>query len=255
MNAPSDDAALFETGTNALRKGKTSEAIIAFETLSDRGVVDAALSYNRGLAYAERIRQRAEAPGDLGQAIAAFEECLGLGGDSALRERALSALSALRNLVARRAAEAGVSLTTPAPPASLSAAHALSEDVWGGLALGSAVLLAGALLFAKASRKAHRGALALGVTSTLLLGLTLWLGSVAHRDRTTARYAVVVREAVVMTLDARAPGAGGAPQTLTLPPGSRVQLRDDASDRVQISFGDDRGSVARDGLRVLRTLP
>ena len=37
-------------------------------------VVDAAASYDRGLAYAMRVRIGAEVPGDLGRAAQGFEE-------------------------------------------------------------------------------------------------------------------------------------------------------------------------------------
>ena len=48
--------ALFATASKALHEGRAGDAIGAFETLADGGVVDAVASYDRGLAYALRVR-------------------------------------------------------------------------------------------------------------------------------------------------------------------------------------------------------
>ncbi len=80
---PADDgaAALFESATKALHEGRAGDAIGAFETLADEGVVDAVASYDRGLAYAMRVRIGAEVPGDLGRAAQGFEEARDLSRD------------------------------------------------------------------------------------------------------------------------------------------------------------------------------
>ncbi len=56
--AQADDPpeALAQKAVAALRGGHPAEAIADFESLADRGVVDANMSYDRGLAYAERVR-------------------------------------------------------------------------------------------------------------------------------------------------------------------------------------------------------
>src|SRR5206468_2792148 len=68
--------ALFKRGAAALGKGEYGAAIDAFESLADQGFEHPDASYDRGLAYVMRVHARAERPGDLGRAAAAFEETL-----------------------------------------------------------------------------------------------------------------------------------------------------------------------------------
>ncbi|MDF2694931.1 MAG: hypothetical protein K0S65_3314, partial [Labilithrix sp.] len=68
-----DPAALFRGANEALAAGRPGEAIAKFEALADRGVVDAVVSFDRGLAYAARVRAGGEQPGDLGRAAHGFE--------------------------------------------------------------------------------------------------------------------------------------------------------------------------------------
>jgi hypothetical protein len=70
----SEDSAFFASGTQALAEGRPGDAIANFEALADRGVTDPAASFDRGLAYANRIRVGAEQPGDLGRAALGFAE-------------------------------------------------------------------------------------------------------------------------------------------------------------------------------------
>ena len=55
-----DPTALFRGASAALTGDRPSEAIAKLEALADRGVVDAVVSYNRGLAYAARVRAGGE---------------------------------------------------------------------------------------------------------------------------------------------------------------------------------------------------
>src|SRR5579864_4158247 len=55
-----DPNALFGAATAALGEGRATEAIADLEALADRGVVDPVASYDRGLAYAMRVRIGAE---------------------------------------------------------------------------------------------------------------------------------------------------------------------------------------------------
>ena len=61
-------SAIFASATAALSAERHAEAIARFEALADRGVVDPVVSYDRGLAYAARVRAKNEQPGDLGRA-------------------------------------------------------------------------------------------------------------------------------------------------------------------------------------------
>src|SRR5579859_6373417 len=126
-----DDQALFVAATQALKEGRPSDAIASFEALGDRGVVDAAISFDRGLAYAERIRAGGEQPGDLGRAAQGFEEARELSTDKALSEDAGRALALIRAEVARRRSRAGEPVELD-EGASLgrTVVQLLPEDAW-----------------------------------------------------------------------------------------------------------------------------
>src|SRR5260221_14196728 len=64
--------ALFRHGVASLDKGEYGAAIDDFEALADRGFVHPDASYDRGVAYLQRVRAKADRPGDLGRAAAAF---------------------------------------------------------------------------------------------------------------------------------------------------------------------------------------
>src|SRR5689334_11264504 len=62
-----DPATIFREANDALAGERPSDAITKLESLGDKGVVDAVASFDRGLAYARRVRAGAtvEQPGDL----------------------------------------------------------------------------------------------------------------------------------------------------------------------------------------------
>jgi hypothetical protein len=67
--AEDDPATYFTQATQALKEGRAGDAIASLEALADRGVVDPVASYDRGLAYAMRVRIGAEVPGSRRRAI------------------------------------------------------------------------------------------------------------------------------------------------------------------------------------------
>jgi tetratricopeptide (TPR) repeat protein len=89
----------FDLGYEALEQGRYGDAVRLFEALADEGKTDAALSYNRGLAYAGKLSLVQTESGDFGQAIAAFEEARALSDSSALRD---SATEMMKRLVERQ---------------------------------------------------------------------------------------------------------------------------------------------------------
>jgi len=91
--AEGNEEDMFGKATDALAGGKPGDAIALFEALADRGVVDENVSFDRGLAYAARVRIGAEQPGDLGRAAHGFEEARALTTDKALERDAFSALA------------------------------------------------------------------------------------------------------------------------------------------------------------------
>src|SRR5580658_2381757 len=72
-HADDETRPLFADAVKALHEGRAGDAIDGLEALADRGVVDPVLSFDRGLAYAMRVRIGAEVPGDLGRAAHGFE--------------------------------------------------------------------------------------------------------------------------------------------------------------------------------------
>ncbi|MGH7298593.1 MAG: hypothetical protein ACRELB_26875, partial [Polyangiaceae bacterium] len=152
--ADDDPAALFAQGTRALKEGKAGEAIVSFEALADRGVVDAVASYDRGLAYATRVHIGAEVPGDLGRAAQGFEEARDLTRDPRLAEDALHALTVVRSEVARRRTRAGQPVEVdPGRSLSRTLAGLLSEDTWTFASVVASALLALGLLVRWAGRE------------------------------------------------------------------------------------------------------
>src|SRR5262245_40019358 len=105
-----DPAALFRGANEALAGNRPSEAIAKLEALADRGVVDAVVSFDRGLAYAARVRAGAEQAGDLGRAAHGFEEARELTHDTALATDATNALAVVRSEIARRRSRSGESI-------------------------------------------------------------------------------------------------------------------------------------------------
>ncbi len=231
-----DPAQVFASATVALGAGRPAEAIVKYESLSDRGVVDPVLSYDRGLAYADRVRAGAEQPGDLGRAAHGFEEARTLTNDAALEHDAARALAAVRAEIAKRRSRAG-------EPADLehgvslgrSITSLLPENTWAILAaLFSAILTAA--LVARA-RTASPGRARVAATTTCILGagllaacaIELWL---ARDARLHLREGVVV--ATSRLLDDRHVALDGAAPVIE---GARITILDEAPDLTRVRVG------------------
>lgn len=103
--APSTTNAVIETSAQQLADGRTSEAITTLELVADQGQRSPELSFNRGLAYLQRVGTAREMPGDLGQAAAAFAETLAQRPDDAEAQRGFEECQLA---VARRASQGKV---------------------------------------------------------------------------------------------------------------------------------------------------
>jgi hypothetical protein len=158
-SADPETDSLFTAGAKAIAEGRPAQAIDAFEALADRGVVDASASYDRGLAYALRVRIGGEQPGDLGRAAHGFEEARALSEDPTLAGDAAKALAVVRTEVARRRGRSGESVEIdPGVPLLRATAALLPEDAWLVLALvGSCALAAGLGSRARGGGSARRG--------------------------------------------------------------------------------------------------
>jgi hypothetical protein len=248
---PRDEiAAIFAAGIQALGDGRPGDAVADFEALGDRGIVDPIVSFDRGLAYAERVRGRGAIPGDLGRAAHGFEEARALTQDPALARDATKALATIRAEVARRRALAGDPVEVD-PGVSLGRAIiALApEDGWGVLA-GAASLLLTASLFVRwlsTARRARIGAaIAMAVAiPALVAGALLTLA--ARDDRLHLREGVIVSELARLSDDHHIVLSGTAP----LPEAARVTIEDAANGWARIRFGTQKGFVPSPAVRPL----
>jgi hypothetical protein len=229
-------ASLFASGTKALGDGRVGEAIATFEALADRGVEDPVASYDRGLAYAARVRAGAELPGDLGRAAQGFEEARDLSRDPHLQADASAALTVVRSEVAKRRMRAGEPAEVdPGRSFASSLSSLLAEDTWAFLC-AAAALASAAGLFARwlaiQSRVRIAGAVMAGVGAPLVAA-SMAMTLAARSDRLN------LREAVVISASARPEDERGLslPGATALPEGARVEILDSRGSLRRIRFG------------------
>ncbi|AKV03879.1 hypothetical protein AKJ09_10542 [Labilithrix luteola] len=235
-----DPARLFEASVDALAKGHAATAIAGFESLGDHGVVDPVVSYDRGLAYAARVRAGAEQPGDLGRATHGFEEARDLTKDSALAADASRALTDIRAEIARRRARAGDPVEFEHGASfGRSIVTLLDENVWAVLAgIFAAALAVGIVLRARAT--APRAKVAGNTTAAVAGGLLLVTSLVLYfaRDaRLHLREGVVVIEGAHLLDDRHVALGGVAP----IPEGARVRILDDGIDFTRVVVSETKG--------------
>jgi hypothetical protein len=227
---------LFVQATKALHEGRAEDAVAAFESMADRGAVDATLSYDRGLAYATRVRIHAEQPGDLGRAAQGFEEARDLSHDPKLIDDASRALVVVRSEVARRRVLAGQSVEVD-PGRSLGRVLAglLDENTWAVFCVAFAFALT-AGLFARwlgpSGRLRIAGGVAAGVAGPLLC-LAAAMTLATRTDRLT------LREAVIVSASARPTDERGVtiPGAQPVPEGGRVEVVDPHGAQTRVRFG------------------
>jgi hypothetical protein len=246
-----DNASLFASATAALHEGRAGDAIAQFEALADRGLVDAVASYDRGLAYADRVRIGAEIPGDLGRSAQGFEEARELSHDSALIDDATKALTVVRGEVARRRLRAGqsVEMVDAGRTFGRAIASLLREEVWIALSIAASLILALGL-FARWIAPQHRARVAGGVSAAVaapVLALAIAMTLAARHDRLT------LREAVVVTASARPIDERGVsiPGGNALPEGARVEIVDQRNGATRVRFGSSDAWLASSAIREL----
>ena len=248
--ADDEPAALFGAATQALAQGRPGDAIASLESLADRGIVDAAASYDRGLAYAMRVRMGAEVPGDLGRAAHGFEEARDLTRDARLSDDAAKALGVVRSEIARRRARAGEPVEVD-PGRSLARVLAglLAEDTWAWLAVSASALLALGLFvrWVASERRARvTGGIVAGVAAPLL-GVSIAMTLASRHDRLDLREAVVVAP-LARPVDDRGITVPGA---TALPEGARVEVVESQGALARVRFGSREAWVAAGTLRDL----
>jgi len=237
-----DPAALFRAATNALAADRPAEAIARLEALGDRGIVDPVVSYDRGLAYAGRVRSGpgSEQPGDLGRAAHGFEEARELSRDSALVADATTALAAVRAEVARRRSRAGDPIELDGGVSlGRSIVRLLPENVWAVLSVVfSAALAIGIVVRARAKLKRLQVA---GTTTCAVAGGLLVVSAVILSSARDVRRHV--REAVIIAPSTRLLDAKHVAfvSVAPLPEGARVQLLDEGADFAHVVAGRTEG--------------
>jgi hypothetical protein len=248
--APDDTGALFTEGLRALADGRPSDAIADLEAMGDRGVVDAAVSFDRGLAYAERARKigTGGTAGDFGRAAHGFEEARALTHDPALARDATQALATIRAEVARRRALAGEPVDVdPGVPLGRAVVGLASEEVWCALAaLGSLVLTIS--LFARwraTARRLRLGTAISGFVSAPVLVLASILALAARDERLHLREGVLTTPAARLSDDRHLTTPGAA----ALPEAARVTIEETSAGWTRVRFGTQTGWLPSPSVR------
>lgn len=225
-----------------LAAGKPTEAIAELESLADLGHIDATLSFDRGLAYALRVRSGAGIEGDLGRAIHGFVEARELSANERTRAEATTAITALRSEVAKRRSRAG-------EPANIEEGVSLGRNVtrllpesgWYFAAIGFSLAFTLALfLRRRAEARGGEGrqlGVVLGLAALPACLLMTGLGLSARAERRELREGIVV-QAGVRPFDARHIARSGA---ASLPEGGRVRLFESEGGYVRFQRGDLEG--------------
>jgi hypothetical protein len=244
----------FSEVTKALAEERYADAIATSESMADRGYVDAAASFNRGLAYASRARSGAEVPGDLGRAAHGFEEAKSLAPDRPIAREATQALSILRGEVARRRAQHG-SVTDLDKGASLgrTVVSLFSENGWAiGMVLSS--ILFGLALYVRMLARdfAHAREVRLGaiVCAAVFGPLALGFFGGTLGARYERRH---FRDGVIVTTQARPAASPGAPapNAETLPEAAHVEVGESQRGYAFVRWGVVEGWVPISAVRTL----
>lgn len=232
----SDPAALFRGANEALAGGRPGEAIAKLEALADRGVVDAVISFDRGLAYAARIRAGGEQPGDLGRAAHGFEETRELTRDPGLAAEATSALEVVRSEIARRRARIGDPVEIDSGfTLGRSIVNVLPENAWAALGGVAAAVLALAILLRWRATlpRVKVAATTAGAISGALLVTTSVLAWAARDARLHLREGVVIAPSARL-LDARHLAVDGIP---AVPEGVRARIVEETGGFSKVVIG------------------
>ena len=236
---------VFERATAALRAGEYNAAIDGYESLADRGFVHPDASYDRGLAYVMRVRQKADKPGDLGRAAAAFAEALRLRPDD---QDGGVALDQVRAEVTRRRSRKGKDAVDVRPTIDRLVIGLASERGFAGAAFVASMLLAiGLFLRRTPSGPVHVAGSVMVPTSALALLALLPLTWASRDLRLRTQSGVVVATEVYMTAD-NGVALGGDP----IPEAAEVEVRERKDARLLVRWGPTEGWVPLGAVQILR---
>lgn len=239
---------LLKTTSAHLKEERYGEAIREAEAAADRGIIDADLSFNRGLSYLRRAGTSAAEPGDLAQAAAGFAEALELQpGDP----EAARGLEQARLLIAQDRSQTGSTPDSSNLGILEQVLHALPPLVLAVVAgLGSLTLSIGLWLFSSPlnARKVQGGIVSL--VGALFLIPALTLAGLRHAVFHASQVAVVVADGaeVVDASGKRIPGR------LSYRKGTLLHLGSAEGGLAPLLNFGEQGFVPIDRVRLLNTL-
>ncbi len=238
------------SAAQALDQGKPEIAIAELEVLADRGVLDAHASFDRGLAYAERVRLGGGQTGDLGRAVHGFEEARRLSSDRELQRQAEGALHVIRAEIARQRAR-GEAVELESRSFGETLARLFTASGWGILACVASILASagGALAFRlrgrseSAARRIQAGAIIVLAVAAPLSLASAYFGRDRARDQERSWAVVIAPETRALS----AARSNAAPMT----EGAIVEVTRMEAGRVEVRWGDAREWLSRSGVRLL----
>jgi hypothetical protein len=244
----------FAAANQALKRGAYTEAIDTLELLADRGFVHPDASFDRAVAYVERARSSAAAPGDLGRAAAALCEVLILRPDD---DAAEAALSRIRAEISRRHAREGTAPVLARPSLGRAVTSLFEENTWAIASASGSLLLALGLALRRFVRRTSAelaGAVGIGLGALLLvIGASMTAG--ARHFRLTSSPAVIVVEEARLLDESGKPLAqrGGAADSVTMPEGASVYVLERRPTLDRVEWGSTEGWVSPGQLQILAT--
>lgn len=237
--------ALFQKGSAALSTGEYNAAIDALEALADRGFVHPDASFDRGLAYLERVRANADKPGDLGRAAAGFEEALQLRPDDAEAE---AALDMVRAEVTRRRARRAKDSVDARPTLDRAIVGLASERTWSIAALLASLSLAlGMILRRRPERRVHVTGSVLASSAAIALLVLLPITWGARELRLTRRAGVIVVPEVYLNNDEGQPLRDPVPEAAAV----EVEVGARRGATVRVRWGATEGWAPAGSVRLL----
>ena len=252
LGAPSELERDFLAANQALKRGAYTEAIDMLELLADRGFVHPDASFERAVAYTERARTSAAAPGDLGRAAAALSEVLILRPSD---DEAEAGLLRIRAEIARRHAREGMAPVMARDSMARAATSLFDENVWATTALcGSLFLSLGLALrrFVRRTSAALAGAVGIGVGAVLLsCGAGLTAG--ARHFRLSSSPAVVVADEARLLDETGKPltQKRGSADSVVIPEGASVYVLERRANLCRVEWGPTKAWLSASQLRVL----
>jgi hypothetical protein len=249
-----DSVREFAAANQALKRGAYGEAIDTLELLADHGFVHPDASFDRAVAYVERARSSAAAPGDLGRAAAALCEVLILRPDD---DAAEAGLSRIRAEISRRHAREGSAPVLARPSLGRAVTSLFDENTWALVAVSGSLLLALGLAlrrFVNRTSAALAGAVGIGLGALLLIAGASMTAGARHFRLTSSPAVIVVEEAHLLDESGKPlTQKSGAADSVTIPEGASVYVLERRPTLDRVEWGSTEGWVSPGQLQILAT--